>query len=121
MRPDFLEKPKGYWHWFKQVLRMCFPMSKDFYGVGEALLTLGRCIGLIIARTVILLLAPISIPLLTTIFTRQNKRTMEWRANWLTQTVDGHPPRFTREDVDSILNGEKTMKEVVKEKERMYD
>lgn len=33
----YLEKPQCYWYWFKQFVRMCFHMKKDFYRLGEVL------------------------------------------------------------------------------------
>lgn len=107
----FLEKPKGYWHWFKQTVRMCFPMKKDFYGLGEvlweALCKTVYVLLLCISRLLLLITSPVSAPIIALLFTKANKATMERRAKQLSEEWDGFPAQCTREEVDSVLNGEK--------------
>ena len=95
-------------------------MRQDFDGVKDALLILARCLLIITGRAFLLCLAPISIPLLAIIFTKLNRKTMEDRAKLLLQDVRGRKSYFTKEDVDSVLNGEKTFAQVIKEKESKY-
>lgn len=120
MRYNFLEKPEGWKYWTKKAARGCFPIRQDFDGVKDALLILARCLLIITCRAFLLCLAPISIPLLAIIFTKLNRKTMEDRAKLLLQDVRGRKSYFTKEDVDSVLNGEKTFAQVVKEKESKY-
>lgn len=121
----FLEKPKGYWHWFKQAVRMCFPMEQDFQGLGHALweasCELASSLAYCVVRLFFLLTFPISVPLLSFIFTKVNKKTMERRAEYLSEECDGFPPQYTREEVDSVLSGEKTLEQLEKEKEAKWN
>lgn len=122
---DYLEQPKGYWHWFKQVLRMCFPMKKDFYGLGEALWeaasklvdTLLKCV----VRLLLLITFPISVPVLTFILVKVNQKNMEYRAKRLSEEWDGLPPEFTKEEVQRVLDGETTLGQLRKEKEAKWN
>lgn len=120
----FLEKPQGYWHWFKQAVRMCFPMKKDFYGLGEVLLEAlcetSRVTLLCISRLLLLITSPVSVPIFALLFTKANKTTMERRAKQLSEEWDGFPAQYTREEVDSVLNGEKTLEQLEKEKEEKW-
>ena len=120
MRYNFLEKPKGWKYWTKKTVRMCFPMRQDFEGVKDALLVLIRCLSFITSRTFLLCLAPISIPLIAIISTKLNRKTMEGRAKLLLEDVMGLKSYFTKEDVDSVLNGEKTFAQIIEEKESKY-
>lgn len=117
----YLEKPQGYWHWFKQVLRMCFPMKKDFYGLGEvlwgAICALFSLLLKIVVRLLLLLTLPVSVPVITILLKRRNKRVMEHRAKRLSEEWDGMPPEFTKEEVQRVLNGEITLEQLRKEKE----
>ena len=120
MRYNFLEKPEGWKYWTKKAARGCFPIRQDFDGVKDALLILTGCLLIITGRAFLLCLAPISIPLLAIIFTKLNRKTMEDRAKLLLQDVRGRKSYFTKEDVDSVLNGEKTFAHIIKEKESKY-
>jgi hypothetical protein len=117
----FLEKPNGWKHWLKQSARMCFPMMQDFYGCWDAtkefVAKVGGMLLKLIVRLCLLVSFPISIPLLTYMFTKQNRRTMEYRANWLSTEQDGFPPQYTREEVDRVLRGECTLEQLEKERE----
>ena len=120
----YLEKPKGYWYWFKQSVRMCFPMSKDFYGLGDVLweaasklaYTLLRCV----VRCLLLITSPLSVPVIALIAVKANKMTMEYRAKRLSEERDGFPPEFPKEEVQKVLDGEKTFAQIIKEKESKY-
>lgn len=121
----YLEQPKGYWYWFKQVARMCFPMKHDFYGLGDALweavCALSGAMLRITARLVILLTFPVSVPLIAAILKRHNKRVMEIRAKLLSEKWDGFPPQFTKEEVQKVLDGEITLEQLRKEKEDRWN
>ena len=120
----FLEKPKGYYHWFKQAVRMCFPMKQDFYGLGEALweavCKLTNAVFYCLTRLLILLTFPISIPLITILCTRQNERVMKRRAKMMTEPCRGWSAQFTEDEVQSVLSGEKTLAQLEKEKEAKW-
>lgn len=121
----YLEKPQGYWYWFKQFVRMCFPMKKDFYGLGEVLWgaaskladTLLRCV----VRCLLLLTSPLSVPVLVLITVKANKMTMEYRAKRLSEEWGGFPPEFTKEEVQKVLEGEITLEQLRKEKEAKWN
>lgn len=121
----YLEQPKRYWYWFKYALRMCFPMKNDFYGLSEALweavCALTSTTLKIVVRLVLLLTSLISVPVLAVLFERKNKRVMEIRANRLSEEWDGLPAQYTREEVDSVLKGEKTLEQLEKEKEAKWN
>lgn len=121
----YLEKPQGYWHWFKQVVRMCFPMKKDFYGLGEVLweatCALTNSLLKTIVRLLLLLTLPVSVPVITVLLKRRNKRVMEIRAKRLSEEWDGFPAQYTQEEVDSVLKGEKTLEQLEKEKEAKWN
>lgn len=118
----FLEKPQGYWYWFKEAVRMCFPMKKDFHQLGtvlwEALCKTVHVTLICISRLLLLASSPVSVPIIALLFTKANKATMEQRAKWLTE---GFPAQYTREEVDSVLKGEKTLEQLEKEKEAKWN
>lgn len=121
----YLEQPKGYWYWFKQTLRMCFPMKKDFYGLGDALweavCALSGVMLKIVVRLAILLTFPVSVPLIAALFKRDNRNVMEARAKLLSEEWDGFPPEFTKEEVRKVLDGETTLEQLRKEKEAKWN
>lgn len=116
----YLEKPKGYWYWFKQSLRMCFPMKKDFYGLGDAIMCIGAVILRQIFRLIVLVTFPISVPAFALVFKISEKNTMQRRAKTLSQDWDGMPPMYTKEQVEAVLRGETTQEELDAEQERNF-
>lgn len=121
----YLEKPKGYWYWFKKVVRICFPMKKDFYGLGdalwEAICKATHAILKLLSRALLLITFPISVPILAVVFRRENKRVMLHRAKWLSEEYNGMPPEFTKEQAQSVLDGEKTYEDLKKENEAKWN
>lgn len=122
---EFLEKPQGYWYWFKQVIRMCFPMKQDFHGLGSALwqtsCKLTHAVLKCLSRLLLLMTLPLSVPLLTILFVSENERVMKHRAKRLSEEWDGFPPEFTKEEVQKVLDGEITLEQLRKEKEDEWD
>lgn len=116
----YLEKPQPYLHWVKSTVRMCFPMKHDFYGFGDALLEVGKFIGTQVVRLLILVLFPLSVPVLAYIFWKQNRKVMNARAKRLTEEWDGFPPQYTKDEVQMVLDGHKTLDQLSKEKEQKY-
>lgn len=121
----YLEKPQGYWHWFKQVVRMCFPMKQDFYGLGDALweviCKLTHAVLKCLSRLLLLITSPFSVPVLTMLCVAENARVMEHRAKRLSEEWDGMPPEFTEEEVQKVLDGEITLEQLRKEKEDKWN
>ena len=116
----YLESPKGYWYWFGKSLRMCFPMKKDFYGLGDALMCIGAVVIRQIFRLIILVTFPISVPVFALLFKIIDKSTMYRRATLLSEDWDGMPPVYTKEQVEAVLRGETTQEELDAEKERNF-
>lgn len=121
----FLEKPKGYWYWFKEAVRMCLPMKKDFHQLGivlwETLCKIVHVTLLCISRLLLLITSPVSVPIIALLLTKSNKSTMEHCAKRLSAEWDGFPAQYTREEVDSVLNGKKTLEQLEKEKEAKWN
>lgn len=93
---EYLEKPKSYWYWVKSAVRMCFPMRHDFYGIGEAVVDIAKCIGTQLIRLLLLILFPLAIPILSYIFWKENNRVMKSRAKRLIEEWDGFPAQYTK-------------------------
>lgn len=121
----YLEKPKGYWHWFETATRMCFPMKQDFEGLGSALLTaiqaLSKTFLMLFLRFILLVTYPASVPFIALAFTKQNKQIMLRRASQMSKERDGMPPDFTEEEVKQVLDGKKSYEQMLKEKEAKWN
>lgn len=117
---DYLRKPESLWFWMKKSARTSLPMQHDFDKLGESLVTIGRVILRMVVRLLILLTFPISIPLFSIVMYVSNIRIMERRAKQLSEEWDGFPPMYTKEQVQDVLSGNKTLSELEKEKELSY-
>lgn len=118
---SYLQKPESYIYWLKKVFRGCFPMTKDFEGVWNALLTLFKCILTLSGRLVILLTSFVSVPLLAWLMKGLQERTMKRRAKLLSEDFRGFGAVYSKEDVERVLKGEVTQEELDAIKEKKFN
>lgn len=82
-------KPETYLHWLKVCVKLPLPMLQDFEGAVEAVKDLLRVLMILFGRVLILVLFPISVPVLAYLCWKANIKAVERRNKEAEEVMKG--------------------------------
>lgn len=89
-------QPRSYGYWLKQSLKLPLPLRKDFDGLGEALMDVGRVMLTMIFRLFVLLTLPISAPVLAYVLVVAERKVAAKNKAYIEKTMEYYKPLSLR-------------------------
>lgn len=95
-----ITQPENYRYWLKRCLMLPIPLRRDFDGLGEALMDVGRVMLTMILRLFVLLTLPVSAPVLAYLLLKVNIKTAARNKAILEKAIQSVRPLSQRDKIE---------------------